>query len=502
MNFHEVRFPAALSVGSSGGPERRTEIVTLKNGFEERNSPWAHSRRRYDAGLGVRSLDDLAEVIAFFEARHGQLYGFRWKDWTDFKSCAPSAAPSATDQAIGTGDGARKAFELEQDAMRRGRSPTCGRSRSRSRGRCGWRCRAWRWRRARFTVDAGRGQVFLAVAPAAGALVTAGFEFDVPVRFDSDRISDEPRGVRGGRDPVDPGGRGAGLMRAIDPELQARLDGGATRLCRCWLVRRRDGSEIGLHRPRRGRRVRRGGLSGEQRHGRERAAVGDGPERGQRPGGRGAERAPRSARRTSGPGKYDGAEIRQWLVDWERPELRVLMFRGQPRRDPPVGRRLRGGAARAGGGAERAGRAGRCCGPATGRSGTRSAGSTRASRGSRARAWSKAAAGASLSASGLGGFAAGWFTHGALTWLSGGNAGEKAAVKIDRPGEAGAARADAVAGAGAEGRGGRPVPGGGRLRQAGRDLPGEVRQPDQLSRVPAHPGRRLGDGLPQGWSDP
>ena len=67
MNFHEVRFPAALSVGSTGGPERRTEIVTLSNGFEERNSPWAHSRRRYDAGLGVRSLDDLAEVVAFYD---------------------------------------------------------------------------------------------------------------------------------------------------------------------------------------------------------------------------------------------------------------------------------------------------------------------------------------------------------------------------------------------------------------------------------------------------
>ena len=95
MNFHDVRFPAALSVGSSGGPERRTEIVTLSNGFEERNTPWAHSRRRYDAGLGVRSLDDLAEVVAFFEARHGQLHGFRWKDWADHKSCAPSAAPAA-----------------------------------------------------------------------------------------------------------------------------------------------------------------------------------------------------------------------------------------------------------------------------------------------------------------------------------------------------------------------------------------------------------------------
>ncbi|MCB1373031.1 MAG: DUF2460 domain-containing protein, partial [Rhodobacteraceae bacterium] len=90
MNFHEVRFPVALSMGSSGGPERRTEIVTLSNGYEERNSPWAHSRRHYDAGLGVRSLDDMAEVIAFFEARHGQLHGFRWKDWTDWKSCRPS----------------------------------------------------------------------------------------------------------------------------------------------------------------------------------------------------------------------------------------------------------------------------------------------------------------------------------------------------------------------------------------------------------------------------
>ena len=98
MSFHEARFPAALSVGSSGGPERRTEIVALSNGFEERNAPWAQSRRRYDAGLGVRSLDDLAEVVAFFEARHGQLHAFRWKDWTDFKSCLPSAQPGATDE--------------------------------------------------------------------------------------------------------------------------------------------------------------------------------------------------------------------------------------------------------------------------------------------------------------------------------------------------------------------------------------------------------------------
>ena len=81
MGFHEIRFPANLSFGSMGGPERRTEVVTLANGFEERNTPWSHSRRRYDAGLGMRSLDDVELMIAFFEARQGQLFGFRWKDW-------------------------------------------------------------------------------------------------------------------------------------------------------------------------------------------------------------------------------------------------------------------------------------------------------------------------------------------------------------------------------------------------------------------------------------
>ena len=106
MNFHEVRFPASLSFGSVGGPERRTEVVTLANGFEERNTPWAHSRRRYDAGLGMRSLDDIETLIAFFEARLGQMYGFRWKDWSDFKSSAASGTTQFDDQTIAQGDGA------------------------------------------------------------------------------------------------------------------------------------------------------------------------------------------------------------------------------------------------------------------------------------------------------------------------------------------------------------------------------------------------------------
>ena len=104
MSFHEVRFPTAISRGAQGGPERRTEVVVLGSGHEERNSRWADSRRRYDAGYGVKSLDDLHAVIAFFEERRGRLHGFRWKDHADWKSCAPGAA-APLDQAIGTGDG-------------------------------------------------------------------------------------------------------------------------------------------------------------------------------------------------------------------------------------------------------------------------------------------------------------------------------------------------------------------------------------------------------------
>src|SRR6056297_3439801 len=112
MGFHEIRFPANLSFGSIGGPERHTDVVTLANGFEERNTPWRHSRRRYDAGAAMRSLEDIEALIAFFEARRGQVHGFRWKDWADYKSCGAGAAPGDGDQVIATGDDVTAVFQL------------------------------------------------------------------------------------------------------------------------------------------------------------------------------------------------------------------------------------------------------------------------------------------------------------------------------------------------------------------------------------------------------
>ena len=188
MNFHEVRFPAAISFGSSGGVERRTEIVRLVNGFEERNTPWEQSRRRYDAGLGTRTLDDLDAVLAFFEARRGMLYGFRWKDWMDHKSCRPSEAPGDADQQIGTGDGATTVFQLVKhyapglhSYRRTITKPVAGTVAVAIDG-------AALSEGADFSVDTAAGKITLAVPPAVGADVTAGFEFDVPVRFDADAI--------------------------------------------------------------------------------------------------------------------------------------------------------------------------------------------------------------------------------------------------------------------------------------------------------------------------
>jgi uncharacterized protein (TIGR02217 family) len=184
MSFHDVRFPAAISFGSSGGVERRTEIVSLVSGFEERNSPWAQSRRRYDAGLGVRSLDDLAEVLAFFEARHGQLFGFRWKDWLDHRSCLPSATPTAGDQVLdGTGT-VRQLVKRYEDAagfyVRTISKPVAGSVLVAVDG-------VPLAEGPDFTVDAATGQMTLAADPGESQ-VTAGFEFDVPVRFDTDSI--------------------------------------------------------------------------------------------------------------------------------------------------------------------------------------------------------------------------------------------------------------------------------------------------------------------------
>ena len=189
-SFHEIRFPLDVSLKSGGGPERRTDVVVTATGREERNQRWANSRRRFDAGYGVKSFAALSGVVAFFEERRGRLYGFRFRDRLDCTSCAPGALIAPDDQLLGQGDGVRDSFQL---IKRYGAAhapydrvitkPVLGSVRVAVAG-------VEQTVGQAFDVDVQTGLItFLAGhIPAAGAAVTAGFSFDVPVRFDTDSL--------------------------------------------------------------------------------------------------------------------------------------------------------------------------------------------------------------------------------------------------------------------------------------------------------------------------
>lgn len=183
--FHEVRLPLALAFGASGGPEWATDVSRLASGAESRNARWAGSRRRWDAGGAVIRADAAHDLSAFFEARRGRMHGFRFRDPVDWKSCAPSQAVTALDQPLGIGDGETTAFQL----MKRYASGVAFRDRAIAKpvedtvlvavdGVA----------TAAFDVDWTTGLVTFDAAPTDGAVLTAGFEFDVPVRFDANRL--------------------------------------------------------------------------------------------------------------------------------------------------------------------------------------------------------------------------------------------------------------------------------------------------------------------------
>lgn len=188
MEFLEEQFPLEVAFGASGGPQRRTDVTTLASGREKRNARWAHSRRRYDAGTGIRSLADLQAVAAFFERARGRLYGFRFRDPFDASTAIAGTQVSATDCVIATGDGQTTAFQLAkiygegENAYRRDiAKPVAGSVRIAVDG-------LELQEGGDFTLDTAMGALVLAAAPVTGAAISAGFRFDVPVRFDTDSL--------------------------------------------------------------------------------------------------------------------------------------------------------------------------------------------------------------------------------------------------------------------------------------------------------------------------
>ncbi|MEL7429874.1 MAG: DUF2460 domain-containing protein [Pseudomonadota bacterium] len=188
--FHDVRFPTDLALGAVGGPQRRTEVITLGSGYEQRNTRWANSRRRYNVGYGIKTVDDLYRVLEFFEERRGRLSGFRFRDPFDWKSASPSSHVDPMDQLLGTGDGVALRFDLskrygsgETGYLRKISHPVADTLRVAVAG--------VEVPPVAFEFDPVTSQIAFANAwlPDNGSAVTAGFEFDVPVRFDTDEIS-------------------------------------------------------------------------------------------------------------------------------------------------------------------------------------------------------------------------------------------------------------------------------------------------------------------------
>lgn len=183
------RFPDSVSYGSRGGPKYNTQVQTYYSGAEKRNAGWEFPRYSYNAAMGVKTMEDLDEVLEFFHVAMGRAYGFRYKDWLDHKSCGSNQTPLFSDQIIGTGTGSQTTFQLIKayvvgplQKTRRISKPVAGSVLVGVDGvqlLSGW------------TVDTATGIVTLDVAPALGVPVTAGFEFDVPVRFENDDLSIE-----------------------------------------------------------------------------------------------------------------------------------------------------------------------------------------------------------------------------------------------------------------------------------------------------------------------
>lgn len=204
-SFHDEQFPLAISFGATGGPERRNEIVSLTSGREKRNARFSQSRHHYDAGTGMRSLADIHDILLFFEARRGSLHAFRFRDPFDMKSCRPEEIVSATDQVLGTGDAARRRFPLIKtygtgdDAYQRLiRKPALISLKVAVDGIDAGP--------GAYSFDDDTGEIVFAedAAPPFGDLVTAGYEFDVPVRFDTERLSISLSAFKAGQIPSIP----------------------------------------------------------------------------------------------------------------------------------------------------------------------------------------------------------------------------------------------------------------------------------------------------------
>jgi uncharacterized protein (TIGR02217 family) len=183
MAFDNVQLPVNIEQGAVFGPSFSTTVLSLSNGFEQRNQNRVRSIGQGDISYGVQTKTDYEVVRAFFYSRRGRAVGFRFKDWSDFQSNGP--------QTLGTGTGSLHTFQLINlyaDSLspftRKITRPVSGTMQVFDNG-------VLKTEGIDYTVDytGGTGIITFGTAPLNTHVITANFQFDTPVRFDSDVFS-------------------------------------------------------------------------------------------------------------------------------------------------------------------------------------------------------------------------------------------------------------------------------------------------------------------------
>jgi len=181
--FDDVLYPLALGRDAGVSAEFSTSISLTASGYERRASHWTDARLHFDVGPGLRSEEELGTLIAFFRARRGAARGFKLRDPFDYSSRGMTGQPEPLDQLLGIGDGNTARFRLCKHYS--GPEPqvrfiTRPRAESVVASVGGAVTHQW-------ALEQG-GWIVFSKAPPAGAEVRAGFYFDVPVRFATDRL--------------------------------------------------------------------------------------------------------------------------------------------------------------------------------------------------------------------------------------------------------------------------------------------------------------------------
>jgi uncharacterized protein (TIGR02217 family) len=185
MSFLESpRFPGCPSFGFTANPQYSVTISQSASGRERRNRNWSRPLNQYSVTVGPRLEDEIQELLEFWHAMGGPECGFRFKDYSDFKSSRVNENISATDQVLvfsadsPGGYQLRKTYQFgSRQLVRPILKPVTGTVLLADNG-------VVKTAGADYVVDYTTGLIEISFTPV--GQITAGFEFDVPVRFDSE----------------------------------------------------------------------------------------------------------------------------------------------------------------------------------------------------------------------------------------------------------------------------------------------------------------------------